>query len=196
VDHIPNPPHQFNVRPRAGDRSREEARRFWSADLEPGHLLAALAEFGITAPLAVFFPVTAPRKEQAPREEQDREQDKENLQAGDPDDDETPAWLRKSPILYSVGRDLTALARAGKLPPVIGREAEQRALARALLRQRKPNAMLVGEAGVGKTGIVEGFATWLTETGVPAALSGAGWSSCGWRTWSPGPSIAASSRNG
>ncbi|MCM2256026.1 MAG: AAA family ATPase [Vicinamibacteria bacterium] len=57
-----------------------------------------------------------------------------------------------------LGRDLTELARAGRLSPVIGRQAEMRTLARYLQRTSKRNVLLVGDAGVGKTALVEGFA--------------------------------------
>lgn len=78
-----------------------------------------------------------------------------------------------TPHLDLYGRDLSALARAGKLPALIGRGAELRTLARILVRRRKANAVLVGHAGTGKTGIVEGLAQRLTSPGAPAELAGA-----------------------
>ncbi|MFI6938968.1 AAA family ATPase [Streptomyces sp. NPDC050418] len=78
-----------------------------------------------------------------------------------------------TPYLDRYGRDLSALARAGKLPRLIGRGAELRTLARVLIRQRKANAVLVGHAGTGKTGIVEGLAQRLVSPGAPAELAGA-----------------------
>lgn len=63
-----------------------------------------------------------------------------------------------TPLLDQIGRDLTALAREGKLSPVIGRREEIRSIGRILLQQGRNCAILVGEAGVGKTCIVEGFA--------------------------------------
>jgi ATP-dependent Clp protease ATP-binding subunit ClpC len=77
----------------------------------------------------------------------------------------------RTPLLDRYGRDLTLLARKGSLPPLIGREQEMLSLARVLVRQRKANAVLVGEAGVGKTGIVEGLAARLTADGAPADLA-------------------------
>ncbi|MEV0407575.1 ATP-dependent Clp protease ATP-binding subunit [Actinoallomurus sp. NPDC050550] len=79
---------------------------------------------------------------------------------------------RETPFLDEYGRDLTELARAGRLPPLIGRRAELRALARVLVRRHKTNAVLVGEAGVGKTGIVEGLARRLAAPDAPADLAG------------------------
>ncbi|NGO74423.1 ATP-dependent Clp protease ATP-binding subunit [Streptomyces sp. YC504] len=78
-----------------------------------------------------------------------------------------------TPHLDLYGRDLSALARAGKLPRLIGRGTELRTLARILIRQRKANAVLVGHAGTGKTGIVEGLAQRLVSPGAPAELAGA-----------------------
>jgi ATP-dependent Clp protease ATP-binding subunit ClpC len=77
---------------------------------------------------------------------------------------------RSTPYLDRFGRDLTQLASEDRLDPLIGRRAELRALVRVLLQQRKRNAILIGEAGVGKTCIVEGLAQWLNRTKVPPAL--------------------------
>jgi ATP-dependent Clp protease ATP-binding subunit ClpC len=77
----------------------------------------------------------------------------------------------RTPLLDRYGRDLTLLAREGSLPPLVGREEEMLSLARVLVRQRKANAVLVGEAGVGKTGIVEGLAARLTASGAPPDLA-------------------------
>lgn len=66
--------------------------------------------------------------------------------------------VRKTTFLTSVGRDLTQLGKEGKLEPIIGRKDEIRQLAQILLQSRKNNIILTGEAGVGKTGIVEGLA--------------------------------------
>lgn len=75
-----------------------------------------------------------------------------------------------TPNLDRYGRDLSRLAREGQLDPVIGREAEMRNLARVLAQKRKNNAILVGEAGVGKTCIVEGLAQALTLANAEPSL--------------------------
>ena len=75
-------------------------------------------------------------------------------------------------ILAEIGRDLTALARGKKLDPVIGREHELQRLAEILLQRRNANALLVGDAGVGKTCIVEGLAQWAAGPSAPHALRG------------------------
>jgi ATP-dependent Clp protease ATP-binding subunit ClpC len=75
-----------------------------------------------------------------------------------------------SDFVSQFGRDLTKLAKEGKLHPVVGRNEEIKRLARILLQAKKNNPMLVGDAGVGKTALVEGLAGKLAEPGAPAAL--------------------------
>ena len=69
----------------------------------------------------------------------------------------------QTPALDAFGRDLTALAREGKLDPVIGRQDEIERVIQILSRRTKNNPVLIGEAGVGKTAIVEGLATQIIE---------------------------------
>jgi ATP-dependent Clp protease ATP-binding subunit ClpC len=85
----------------------------------------------------------------------------------------TPAEKRSStPALDRFGRDLTAEAQAGRIDPVIGREAEIEQVVEALSRRRKNNAALIGEAGVGKTAIAEGLARRIAHNDVPEPLHG------------------------
>ena len=76
----------------------------------------------------------------------------------------------ETPALDQFGRDLTELARQGKLDPVIGREIEIERVIQVLCRRKKNNPVLIGEPGVGKTAIVESLATRIVENKVPEIL--------------------------
>ena len=76
----------------------------------------------------------------------------------------------KTPALDHFGRDLTELARRGKLDPIIGRENEIERVTQILSRRKKNNPVLIGEPGVGKTAIAEGLAERIVENKVPQVL--------------------------
>ena len=81
-----------------------------------------------------------------------------------------PADTARTPALDQYTTSLTHMAREGKLDPVIGREAEIRQVVDILLRRRQNNPILTGEAGVGKTAVVEGLALRVAAGDVPSAL--------------------------
>jgi ATP-dependent Clp protease ATP-binding subunit ClpC len=82
---------------------------------------------------------------------------------------EKPAAATPS-VLAEFGRDITQLARDGKLSPVIGRREEMKTMARILMQRSRSNPLLIGDPGVGKTALVEGLAQLAAQPGAPEVL--------------------------
>ncbi|KVD73862.1 ClpV1 family T6SS ATPase [Burkholderia ubonensis] len=130
---------------------------------------AQFAEIRVTDLKHKFDEITAGSSEAEPRQ----------AEAGDGDGGDAPALdaapaggPSKTPALDTYTTNLTQRARDGKIDPVIGREAEIRQAIDILMRRRQNNPIMTGEAGVGKTAVVEGLALRIAADDVPPPLRG------------------------
>ena len=168
--------------------SGDEARAMRCNYIGTEHLLLAILNDGTTAAagllrsskvdpgrarqriLATLDPDYLPDSDDEDEEdgELDGFDDADGKDSGDADGEDG----QDHPALSTFGRDLTALARKSKLDPVIGRHDEIERVIQILCRRTKNNPVLIGEAGVGKTAIVEGLARKIAADDVPELLHG------------------------
>jgi len=181
---------EVGVSPRVKDalaRAFAASRDFGHSYVGPEHLLIGLAEEGegVAADVLRRYGLTPQAIRQQVTKVVGRGAEEGRV--------DTPT---NTPNLDKYSRDLTKLAREGKLDPVIGRAKEIETTIEVLARRKKNNPVLIGEPGVGKTAIVEGLAQRIVAGECRSRSATSASSSCRSTPWWRARSTAASSRNG
>ena len=111
-----------------------------------------------------------PRSEYTENDDDDFDEEKKGFSSQQRSSKQAGNVKSKTPVLDNFGRDITKLAEAGSLDPIVGREEEIERVSQILSRRKKNNPILIGEPGVGKTAIVEGLALRIVQRKVSRVL--------------------------
>jgi len=141
-----------------------------SAMMKEGENAAAQLLFNVGLTVEKFEAAGSQGGEAAKGDDSGSETEGGGEEDAQPDQTGANGKQQKTPTVNAFGRDLTQLAREGRLDPVIGRERELKRVVQVLSRRTKNNAVLIGEAGVGKTAVAEGLAQAIHRGAVPERM--------------------------